>query len=81
MKKRTDECLFCKKRSCYERVVSSKDEGETYDEIACEDHIDDLYKHSDEHAPGVMKYFISSTGKFKRGDKDAIPERDEKDEK
>ena len=67
MKKRIDECLLCKSRSCYERVLSSKDGGKTYDEIACINHIQELYKHSDRTAPKVMKYFISSTAKQKRG--------------
>ena len=66
MKKRKDECLFCTSRSCYERVVSS-DNGQTYDEISCQDHIKDLHKHSDDAAPGVMKHFISSTGRMQRG--------------
>jgi hypothetical protein len=67
MKKRKDECLFCTIRSCYERVVSSDDAGKTYDEISCPTHLKDLHKHSDLQAPGIMKYFISSTGKLKRG--------------
>lgn len=68
MKKRKDECLFCTSRSCFDRVVSSEDDGNAYDEIACMDHIQDLYKHSDKTVPGVMKIFASSTGQVKRGD-------------
>lgn len=67
MKKCKDECLFCTSRSCFERIVSSDDNGKTYDEIACRNHIKELHKHSDETAPKVMKYFISSTSKLKRG--------------
>jgi hypothetical protein len=67
MSKRKDACLFCKSRSCYERVVSS-DNGQTYDEIACPEHVKDMYKHSDRKAPKVMKHFISSTGRQRRGD-------------
>lgn len=63
--KRVDECLFCKKRSCYERVVST-DGGKTYDEVACRDHIRDLHKDSDAKAPGIMKHFITSTHKLRR---------------
>lgn len=66
--KRIYECLFCTRRSCYERVVST-DDGNTYDEIACIDHVRDLHKHSDALAPKIMKRFISSTRKQKRGDK------------
>ena len=62
--KRKNECLFCTSRSCYERVVSG---DKTYDEIACPTHLKDLYKHSDLKAPGVLKNFISSTGKLRRG--------------
>lgn len=68
MKKRKDECLFCKSRSCYERVVSFEDKGQTYDEIACRNHVKELHKHSDEKLPKVMKIFSSSTGKQKRGE-------------
>ena len=64
--KRKDECLFCTKRKCNERVVSV-DGGKTYDEIACFDHVYSLHSHSDTAAPGVMKHFISSTGKQVRG--------------
>ena len=63
--KRTDECLRCSKRACYERVVAV--DGQTYDEVSCIDHVKDLHKHSDAAAEGVEKHFISSTGKQKRG--------------
>lgn len=66
-KKKTDECLCCRSRSCYERVVDT-DGGKTYDEVACRKHVNDLHKHSDTVAPGVLKHFISSTGKQKRGE-------------
>lgn len=61
---RKDECLFCKSRSCYDRVVAV--DG-SYDEIACLDHIRKLNKHSDAAAPDVLKHFISSSAKQKRG--------------
>lgn len=64
---RKDQCLFCTSRKCYSRIVSTKDNGATYDEVACYKHAHDLDKHSDEKAPGVMKLFISSTGTLKRG--------------
>lgn len=59
-----NECLFCRSRFCYERVLS--DDG-TYDEIACKKHVTKLYEHSDEVAPKIMKTFISSTAIQKRG--------------
>ncbi len=64
MKHRKDECIVCFSRKCYERVVS---QDKSYDEISCIHHIKELYEHSDKTAPGVMKRFISSTGKQKRG--------------
>ena len=65
--KRKDQCLFCKRRKCYERVVSI-DGGKTYDEIACPDHVEQLHKHSDKHAPNIIKHFISSTAPHARGE-------------
>ncbi|WP_312093408.1 hypothetical protein [Aminipila sp.] len=65
---RKDQCFFCHSRACYDRIVSSVDNGKTYDEVACRRHITDLEKHSDEKAPKVMKLFVSSTGKQKRGE-------------
>ena len=59
-----NECLFCKSRFCYTRVVSL---DYTYDEIACAKHVQDLYKHSDKVAPKTVKHFISGTGIQKRG--------------
>ena len=64
--------MFCSSRSCYERVVSSEDNGQTYDEIACYKHAKELHRHSDKKAPGVMKFFISSTGKQRRGEEVTI---------
>lgn len=64
---RKDQCLFCTSRNCYTRIVSSDDNGATYDEVACSRHSDALYSHSDKIAPGVMKLFISGIGREKRG--------------
>jgi hypothetical protein len=69
MKKRNDECLFCGKRSCSTRIVRL--ETPTYDEIACDKHIADLEKHSDEvlgSKNGVMRCHITSSGRLKRGE-------------
>jgi len=68
-KKRKDECLFCNSRSCYTRILR-KDEP-VYDEIACSKHISELEKHSDKALGiknGIMRNYISSTGKMKRGE-------------
>ena len=64
MRKHKDECKFCESRICYERVLS--EDRTTYDEIACVDHMIELYRHSDGF--GVKKYFISSDNKQSRGD-------------
>ena len=66
MKKRKDECLFCTSRRCSYRIVT---EDMSYDEVACSKHIDLLNKHSDDKLPKVMKWFISGTGYYKRGEK------------
>lgn len=58
-----NECLFCRSRFCYERIVSL---DLTYDEIACRKHVKNLYEHSDTVAPKV-KTFVSSTAIQKRG--------------
>lgn len=67
LKKRKNECLFCTSRNCYDRVVSI-DNGKTYDEIACRRHVLELDKHSDVKAPGIIKHFIESTGRQRRGE-------------
>ena len=67
MNKRKDECGFCKRRSCYWRVVN-----ENYDNIACARHIDALHCHANEALGknnGVARCNISSTAKLRRGDK------------
>ena len=65
---RKNQCLFCTSVKCNSRIVSTKDNGKTYDEVACSKHSSQLDKHSDEVAPKVMKLFISGTGTYKRGD-------------
>jgi hypothetical protein len=65
---RKDQCLFCTNRRCYSRIVSSQDNGKTYDEVACDKHSHQLDIHSDETAQKVVKLFISGTGTYKRGD-------------
>ncbi len=70
MKKRKDECLICKSRSCYKRIV--RETAPYYDEVACNEHISDMEKHSDATLGtknGIYRNYISSTGKLKRGEK------------
>jgi hypothetical protein len=73
--KRKDECLFCNSRSCYERLFSFVDGGKTYDEIACRQHVEDLYKHAyGRKTSGVRICSMSSTGKHKRGEAIDLPD-------
>lgn len=68
MKKRKDECLFCKSRACRIRIV--RQDEPVYDEIACSKHITDLKKHSDEtlgQGNGVMRNHIWGTMRQVRG--------------
>lgn len=67
MAKRKDECLFCRSRRCNNRVISSVDNGETYDEIACSRHRRDLDNHADRTYTG-MKIYMETTGAYKRGE-------------
>ena len=65
--KKENQCLFCRSLKCYSRIVSTRDNGKTYDEVACRKHASDLDKHSDEITPKVNKLFITSTGELSRG--------------
>jgi hypothetical protein len=59
--KRPNECLFCTSRRCHYHIYSSKDEGASYNEIACNKHIWVLEEDADWMAPGVMKQHLSSS--------------------
>jgi hypothetical protein len=66
--KRKDECLFCKSRKCYIRIVRQEAEP-FYDEIACDEHGSDLENHSDEvlgSYNGIMRYHITGSSRMKR---------------
>ena len=65
---RKNQCLFSTSRKCSTRIVSTADNGATYDEVSCSKHSEQLYKHSNEVAPKVMKLYQSSTGNLKRGE-------------
>ena len=69
MAKRKDECIFCKSRSCYTRIVRLEEPA--YDEVACPSHVLDLERHSDTKLGtrnGVMRHHISGTARQKRGE-------------
>jgi hypothetical protein len=48
--------------------------GKTYDEIACENHVEDLYQHAYEQSNGTRICSISSTGKHSRGEAFELPD-------
>ena len=67
--KRSDACLICDRRKCRTRVVRL--EEPFYDEIACDEHQNALYLHSDDIlgvGSGLDRHYISSTGNLRRGD-------------
>lgn len=61
------KCLFCGSRKCYTRIYT-RNLG--YDEVACDKHIKELERHSDETlgAPGTIRMHLSSTASLKRGE-------------
>lgn len=68
-KKRKDECVICKSRSCNFRIVRL--EEPRFDEIACNTHIQKLCDHADETLgshTGNYRHHISGIQNLKRGD-------------
>ena len=63
-RKRIDECLFCRRRKCYVRILSH--DG-TYDEVACRDHIHAMEKHYDSTHKGRMMTNSSCSSPQRRG--------------
>lgn len=66
IKKRKDECTFCKSRKCHNRVVTFHF---SYDEIACKNHTQELSEHQAIHSIGKKGIDIFSTKQVKRGGK------------
>lgn len=67
-KKRIDECLFCTSRSCFVRIFSEQGK---YDEIACQDHTQQLETHCDNLLGvnnGVLRTYISGSALKRRGE-------------
>lgn len=72
--KRKDECLFCSNRKCYTRIA--REEEPRYDEIACNSHILELERHSDEilgRQNGIMRWHITGNSQQKRHEE--LPKR------
>ena len=61
------KCLFCGSRQCYTRIYT-RNLG--YDEVACDKHVKELERHSDETlgAPGTLRLHLSSTSRLQRGE-------------
>lgn len=65
----SNECFKCRNRFCSTGIISTDDNGEAFNEIACSKHTDDLYKQADKvlgKGNGVMRMHISSTGILSR---------------
>lgn len=69
MKKRKDECQFCSRRKCYNRILRT--EEPKYDEVYCYEHAKEAHKACNEYlgvGNGVMRSYINNTGGCRRGD-------------
>lgn len=65
----SNECFKCRSRFCSNGIISSDDDGEAFNEIACPKHTDDLYKYADEvlgKNNGVFRMHCSTTGTYSR---------------
>lgn len=67
--KRHNECVFCTSRKCYEHIHTVDDNGALFNEVACRNHVEELYKLAGEKIPkGVMRMMTGSTGELSRRD-------------
>lgn len=67
--KRHNECVFCTSRKCHEHIYTTNDKGAQFNEVACRNHVEELYKLSGEKIPkGVIRMMSSSTGELSRRD-------------
>ena len=67
--KRHNECAFCTSRKCHEHIFTTKDNGTLFNELACRNHIDELYELSSIKIPnGIIRMMKSSTGELSRRD-------------
>ena len=67
--KRSNECFKCRNRFCANGIISIIDKGESFNEIACSKHTDDLYKYADKvlgKNNGNLRLHISTTGTLSR---------------
>ena len=67
--KRHNECAFCSSRRCHEHIYTTADNGNLFNELACRNHVDDLYTLAQKTIPnGVVRSMTSSTGDLSRRD-------------
>lgn len=68
-RKRKDQCFCCSSRKCKHRVISTSDNGKSYDQIACDKHWKFLLRHAERCYDGKVTY-METTGRFTRGERD-----------
>lgn len=81
----SNECFKCRSRFCSNGIISSDDDGEAFNEIACPKHTDDLYKYADEvlgSGNGVMRMHLSTSSILSRRilKEDLIKDKERKNE-
>jgi len=62
LNRKSNECLFCTSRKCYEAVVCVE---HNFVEISCINHVKELYEYSDKVLGinnGVLRQYISRCG-------------------
>ena len=67
--KRSNECFKCRNRFCANGIISTEDNGELFNEIACSKHTDDLHDYANAvlgKNNGNLRLHISTTGTLSR---------------
>ena len=67
--KRSNECFKCRNRFCANGIISTEDNGELFNEIACSKHTDDLHDYANAvlgKNNGISRLHISTTGTLSR---------------
>jgi len=67
--KRSNECFKCRNRFCANGIISIIDKGESFNEIACSKHTDDLHDYANAvlgKNNGNLRLHVSTTGTLSR---------------
>ena len=67
--KPSNECFKCRNRFCANGIITTEDNGELFNEIACPKHTDDLYSYASEvigNNNGVDRLHVGTTGTLSR---------------